>query len=98
MLLLTMRMFSICRSIKVKETKRLISIQKFIRNFRNNLKLLICALLNPRKKLLKALEQKILRVARRSFFDKRNRKTTEENLMNHDLPENVLTMLIAGNF
>lgn len=98
MLLLTMRMFSICRSIKIKETQRLISIQKFIRNFRNNLKPLVCALLNPTKKLLKVLEKKILRVARRSFFDKRNRKTTEENLMNHDLPESVLTMLVAGNF
>jgi Transposase DDE domain len=96
MLLLTMRIFSICRAIKFKESRRLVSIQKFVKNFRSNLNPLICALLNPIKKLLVALEQKILRVAQRSVFDRRNRKTTEETLMNHDLPESVLSMLVDG--
>lgn len=98
MILLTMKIFSICRGIKFKESNRLVSIQKFVRNFRNNIKTLFNALLKPTKKVLKQLEQIILRIAHRSFFDRRNRKTTEENLMVHDLPESVLIMLVAGNF
>lgn len=98
MLILTMRIFAICRIVKFNESGRLVSIQKFMRNFRNNIKFLVNALLNTSQKTLKKLEQFILRIAKRSFFDKRRRQTTEENLMTHDLPENVLNMLIAGSF
>jgi len=99
MILLTMRIFSICRAIKFKEACRFVSVQKFIRNFRNNLKPLVVALLNPTKKTLATLEDKIMRTAHKSLFDKRvNRKTTEESLKPHDLPESVLAMLVAGNF
>lgn len=98
MILLTMRLFSICRAIKFNENGRLISIQKFIRNFRNNLKPLTIAMVKPIKSNLTKLEQKILKVAERSFFDVRKRKTTEEKLMSHDLPESVLVMLVAGNY
>ena len=98
MTLLTMRMFSICRTIKFKETHRLISIQRFVRNFRNITSLLGKVLLKPTKKALLALQIIILRLAHRCYFDRRCRKTTEENLMVHDLPESVLIMLVAGNF
>jgi len=98
MTLLSMKLFSICRLIKFDENRRLISIQKFIRNFRNNLKPLANAIIKPIKRNLIKVEQKILKVADRSFFDVRKRKTTEQKLMSHDLPESVLIMLIAGNF
>lgn len=98
MCLLTMKLFSICRSIKFNETKRLISVQKFVRNFRNNIKNIVAAILNPTKKVLVNFEQIILKIAKRSVFDVRNRVSTEENLMSHDLPENALFMLVTSNF
>lgn len=99
MILLTMRIFSICRSIKFKETRLFVSVQRFIRNFRNSLNLLSSAVIRPTKKVLDSLEAKILRIAHRSLFDKRiSRKTTEEKIKNHDLPNSVLNMLVEGGF
>lgn len=97
MLLLTMRMFAICKLTKFNKSGRLVSIQKFVRNFRNSLKFLVNAILNPTKQILNNLEQHILRIADRSFFDKRTRKTTEECLMTHDLPVDVIITSIAVN-
>jgi len=98
MVLLIMRIFAICRETKFKETNRLVSIQKFVRNFRNNIKCLVAALLNPSPKILLELERICMNTANRSLFERRNRKTTEETLMTHDLPESVITMLVASNF
>ena len=46
----------------------------------------------------KSTEYVILKIAKRSLFDKRKRKTIEEKLMGHDLPECVLFMLVSGGF
>jgi IS4 transposase len=48
--LFTMRIYSICKVIKFNESGYLVSIQKFIRNFRNNIKPLTYALLKPTEK------------------------------------------------
>jgi hypothetical protein len=98
MVILTMRLFAICRVIKYKETKRFISIQKFIRNLRNITKQIVNAMLHPTNNKFRKLESIVLRIASRSLFDKRRRQQTEVGLKEHDLPENVITMLIAENF
>lgn len=98
MLLFVMKIFSVCRLIKFKEVGRLISIQKFVRNFREQMNLLADSLKKPVRAVLENLENVILRIAKKSFFDKRNRKSTEEKLMKHDLPQSVLDTLFAGGF
>ena len=96
--LFTMRVYSICKVIKFNKSGYLVSVQKFIRNFRNNIKPFTQALLEPIEKNLEKLEYVILKIAKRSLFDKRKRKTIEEKLMGHDLPECVLFMLVSGGF
>ena len=82
-------MFSMYSFLMYLECGELLSIQQFIDNFRN----LIGKILTNLKSLTIntfELSEIFQSIARKSKFEKRKRKTTEQILMEHDLPQIVL--------
>ena len=75
------------------ECKQLLSIQQFIDNFRNSIGQILSNLRKIRINTLE-LSEVFQNIARKSKFEKRNRKTTEQILMEHDLPQIVLQFLV----
>jgi hypothetical protein len=94
-LLLTMHIFSICRAIYFKDKGKLISVQKFIKFFRNNIEYLSSILKEPTKKNYQKFNKKLSSISKKSVFESRRRKTSEEVLISHDLPESVLIILAS---
>lgn len=93
--LLNLRIYRRYREILFKKTNRLISIQRFIRNFRAQNRALMLSVVKPSLKNIRALINVSYAVAVRSLFERRTRMTTEYELMEHDLPEGTLLKLCS---
>jgi hypothetical protein len=70
----------------------LLSMIKIFKNLREKAEIMLTSLQNILGKAVK-LYKAITNVIKRSLQEKRNRKTTQQVLMEHDLPEVVLQML-----
>jgi len=82
-------MFSMYSFFVYSKCKELLSIQQFMDNFRNVIGKILNAIKDNSLELSKIFED----MAQKSKFEKRKRKTTEQILMEHDLPQMVLQFL-----
>lgn len=78
--------------MQYSQSRELISFLRFFNNLREKLKRLIDIIQEIRINK-EALKELLNDVIRKSRLEKRKRKTTEQELMDHDLPEMVLQML-----
>jgi hypothetical protein len=83
-------LFSVFNAISFRTTGRLLSFMKFFKNLREKLSEITE---NFNYKGAKGILQILNRVVKRSLEEKRKRKTTQRQLMEHDLPLLVLQML-----
>ena len=86
-------MFSMYSFLMYSECKQLLSIQQFIDNIRNSIGEILNKLRSIRINPLE-LSEIFQEISRKSKFEMRNRETTEQILMEHDLPEYVLQFLV----
>lgn len=84
--------FSALFSAIFRRQRRLLSMLKFFKSLREKAEILLKSIQNIFKNADKLYEA-ITDVINRSLHEKRNRKTTQQVLMGHDLPEVVLQML-----
>lgn len=94
---LTMKIFSGIRVKYYFKHRRLISIQRFVKNMRGRINEIINVLLNPTNENIKSLIKTVLSVADRSLFEKRKRKTTEYRLMEHSKSSKSADLIACSN-
>jgi hypothetical protein len=85
-------MFSTVFAVMFREQRRLLSMLKFFKNLREKSEILLTSLHNVRGNAIK-LYDAFVDVIGRSLDEKRKRKTTQQVLMEHNIPEIVLQML-----
>jgi hypothetical protein len=85
-------LFSTVFAIMFRKQRRLLSMLKFFKNLREKSEILLTSLQNIGENAVK-LYDAFVDVIGRSLNEKRKRKTTQQVLMEHDLPEVVLQML-----
>lgn len=96
--ILTMDIFSKVRVECYLKTGRLVSIQRFMKNIRGRIRAILDVFLNPSLETINVLIKTIVFVSKRSLFEKRKRKTTEYELMEHDFPMNYIQFSPCSNY
>jgi hypothetical protein len=81
LVLIMMQINSVCKNQFYSKYRRLISIQRFFKNFRNRSETFIETFINPTKKNLNKLIEVMQSVIHKSLFEVRKRKTTEQELL-----------------
>lgn len=97
-ILLTMDVFSKVRVACYIKVGRLVSIQRFLKNIRGRIESILNVFLNPCTETYNVLIKAIVSVSKRSLFEKRKRKTTEYELMEHDFPINYMQLSVCSNY
>lgn len=95
---LVMNIFAKTRVEFYLQYGRLISIQRFLKNIRSRIKNLLNFIIIPCIETFYELTKAIIQVGKRSLFEKRKRKTTEYELMEHDFPIKSSILLACSNF
>lgn len=85
-------LFSTLFAVMFRKQRRLLSMLKFLKNLREKAEILLTSLDNIWVNAVK-LYGAFIDVIGRSLDEKRKRKTTQQTLMEHDLPEVVLQIL-----
>jgi Transposase DDE domain len=95
--LVTMNIFSLCNMAMFNICKRQVSIQAFIRNFRSISTYFFNAVLFSTQDFWCKFTNELLHISKKSLHEIRKRQTTEQRLMEKDLPEQILRTLKGLN-
>ena len=91
--LLCMDIYALCNMAMYLKNKRQVSIQGFLRNFRSIVSYFVSVILNCNDENLLNFYKELEHISIISLYEIRKRKTTEQRLMEKEMPKQVLRLL-----